>query len=171
MALAVKNPPANAGDSGSIPASGRSPGEGNSNQLQYSYLENPMDRGAWRAVVCGVTKSQTPLKQLSTHAAVWEEVLCNQARLGALFWHLQSSGQGFLPPDPPILPYTFLKALHIPSSSPPHWPPPPSPQALEHVQNWPSGPCPVALKNSWLLGWQIMGTNRSCDNIQSFRPL
>ena len=59
MALVVKNPPANAGDSGSIPASGRSPGEGNSNPLQYSYLENPMDRGAWRAMVRGVTESDT----------------------------------------------------------------------------------------------------------------
>ena len=43
----VKNPPANAGDSGSIPGSGRSPREGNGNPLQYSCLENPMDRGAW----------------------------------------------------------------------------------------------------------------------------
>ena len=49
VALAVKNPPANAGDirdTGSIPASGRSPGEGNGNPLQYSYLENSMDKGA-----------------------------------------------------------------------------------------------------------------------------
>ena len=43
----VKNLPANAGDSDSIPASGRSPGEGNGNLLQYSYLENLIDRGAW----------------------------------------------------------------------------------------------------------------------------
>ena len=42
----IKNPPANAGDTGSIPGSGRSPGEGNTNPLQYSCLENPMDRGA-----------------------------------------------------------------------------------------------------------------------------
>ena len=42
----VKNPPANAGDTGSIPESGRSPGEGNGNPLQYSYWENPMDREA-----------------------------------------------------------------------------------------------------------------------------
>ena len=46
----VKNPPASARDSGLIPGSGRSPGEGNSNPLQYSYLKNPMDRGAWRAI-------------------------------------------------------------------------------------------------------------------------
>ena len=55
----VKNLPANAGDmgSGSIPGLGRSPGEGNGNPLQYSCLENPMDRGAWQAPVHGVAKS------------------------------------------------------------------------------------------------------------------
>ena len=55
----VKNPPANAGDTGSTPGSGRSPGEGNGNPLQYSCLGNPTDRVAWRAIVHGVTKSQT----------------------------------------------------------------------------------------------------------------
>ena len=49
----------NAGDLGSIPGPGRSPGEGNGNQLQYSCLENPRDRGAWRATVHGVSKSRT----------------------------------------------------------------------------------------------------------------
>ena len=49
----------NAGDPGSIPGSGRSPGEGNGNPLQYSSLENPMDGGAWLATVHGVAKSQT----------------------------------------------------------------------------------------------------------------
>ena len=53
----VKNPPANVGDVGSVPGSGRSPGEGNGNPLQYSCLENPMDRGAWQARVHGVAKS------------------------------------------------------------------------------------------------------------------
>ena len=60
----VKNPPANAGDTGdmdSIPGSGRSPGEGNGNPLQYSCLENPMDKGAWQGTVHGVAKSQTRL--------------------------------------------------------------------------------------------------------------
>ena len=51
----------NAGDLGLIPGSGRSPGEGNGNPLQYSCLGNPMDRGAWRATVHGVAKSQTRL--------------------------------------------------------------------------------------------------------------
>ena len=49
----------NAGDLGSIPGSGRSPGEGNGNPLQYSCLENPMDGGAWKATVHGVAKSRT----------------------------------------------------------------------------------------------------------------
>ena len=52
----VKKPPASAGDTSSIPGSGRSPGGGNSNTLQYSCLENPMDGGAWLAAVHGVTK-------------------------------------------------------------------------------------------------------------------
>ena len=53
---AVKNPLANVGDAGSIPGSGRFPGVGNGNPLQYSCLENPMDRGDWRATVHGVLK-------------------------------------------------------------------------------------------------------------------
>ena len=55
----LKNPPANAGDAGLIPGSGRSSGEGNGNPLQYSCLQNPMDGGAWQATVHGVIKSQT----------------------------------------------------------------------------------------------------------------
>ena len=51
----------NVGDPGSTPGSGRSPGEGNGNPLQYSCLENPMDRGAWWATVHGVAKSCTRL--------------------------------------------------------------------------------------------------------------
>ena len=54
-----KEPVYNAGDLGSIPGSGRSPGEGNGDPLQYSCLENSMDRGTWRAIVHGITKSQT----------------------------------------------------------------------------------------------------------------
>ena len=52
----VKNTPANAGDVGSTPGLGRSPGKGNGNPLQYSHLGNPLDRGVWRAIVHGVTK-------------------------------------------------------------------------------------------------------------------
>ena len=54
----------NAGDPGSIPGMGRSSGEGNGNPLQYSCLENPMDRGAWQATVPGVSQSQTQLSEL-----------------------------------------------------------------------------------------------------------
>ena len=62
--LVGKNPPANAGDTGDaswIRESGRSPGEGNGSPLQYFRLENPMDRGAWQAIVHRVVKSQTQL--------------------------------------------------------------------------------------------------------------
>jgi len=58
----IKNPPANAGDArdmGLIPGSGKSLGEGDGNSLQYSHLENPMDRGTWQNTVCGVTESWT----------------------------------------------------------------------------------------------------------------
>ena len=60
----------NAGDPGSIPGSGRSPGEGNGNPLQYYCLENPMDRGAWRATVYGAAKSQTRLNDFTSLHAV-----------------------------------------------------------------------------------------------------
>ena len=69
--LVVKNLPDNAGDTrdvGLIPGLGRCPGGGHGNPLQYSSLENPIDRGAWRATVPGVTKGWTQLKGLSMHA-------------------------------------------------------------------------------------------------------
>ena len=69
VTLVVKNPPANAGDvrdAVSIPGSGRFPGGGQGNPVQYSCLENPMDRGAWRATVHRVAKSWTRLKPFST---------------------------------------------------------------------------------------------------------
>ena len=59
-----------AGDTGYTPASGRSPGGGHGNPLQYSCLENPMHRGAWRATVHRVTKSQTRLND-SAHTKVF----------------------------------------------------------------------------------------------------
>ena len=59
----IKNPPASAGDVGLISGSGRSPGEGNGNPLQYSHLGQPMVGGAWRATVHGVAKSQTRLSK------------------------------------------------------------------------------------------------------------
>ena len=71
MVLVVKNLRANSGDvrdTGSIPVLGRFSGKGNGNPLQYSGLENPMDRGAWQATVLGVAKSWTQLKQLSMYS-------------------------------------------------------------------------------------------------------
>ena len=61
VALVVKNPSTNAGDLGLIPGLRQFPDEGNGNSLQYSCLENPMDRGAWSATVHGVAKSRTRL--------------------------------------------------------------------------------------------------------------
>ena len=65
VVVVVKNPPANAEDVrnvGSVPELGRSPGGGHGNPLQYSCLENAMDRGGWQATVCRVAESQTQLK-------------------------------------------------------------------------------------------------------------
>ena len=66
----VKNPSASVEDirdAGSVPGLGRSPGEGHGNPLQYSCLENPMDRGAWRVTIPRVAKSQIQLKRQHTH--------------------------------------------------------------------------------------------------------
>ena len=75
LALVVKNPPANAGDirdAGSVLGSGRSPGGEHGNPLQYSCLENPMDKGAWWATDHRVAENQTQLKRLSTHTSlIW----------------------------------------------------------------------------------------------------
>ena len=68
--LVVKNPPANAGSVGLIPGSGRPPGEGNGNPLQYSCLENPMEREAWWATVYGAAKSQTQLSMQHSRLGV-----------------------------------------------------------------------------------------------------
>ena len=70
VSLVVNSPPANASvrEAGSIPGSGRSPGGGHDNPLQYPCLENPVDRGVWWATFHSVTKSQTQLEYLSMHA-------------------------------------------------------------------------------------------------------
>ena len=70
VSQAVKVSAYNAGDVGSIPGWRRSPGEGNGNPLQYSCLENPMDRGAWQTTVHWITMSQTQLKWLLAHKAL-----------------------------------------------------------------------------------------------------
>ena len=77
VALVAKNPPASAGDKrevGLIPGSGRFPGGGHGNPLHYSCLENPLDRGAWRATVHEVTESRTRLKWPSRHMRTLVEI-------------------------------------------------------------------------------------------------
>ena len=87
VSLVVRNPPANVGhvrDGGLIPGSGKSPGGGHGNSLQYSCLKNPMDRGAWRDTAHRVEKSWTWLERLSTHAYMYyftKECACKPAML------------------------------------------------------------------------------------------
>ena len=81
----VKASACNAGDLGSIPGSGRSPGEENGNPLQYSCLENPMDGGAWWATVHGIAKSQTRLSDFTF-------------TLGSIFWFLKIIFKPIHPP-------------------------------------------------------------------------
>ena len=83
VALVVKNPPDSAGDirdSGSIPGLGGSPGRGPGKTLQYSCLENPLDRGAWWATVHRVSKSRTGLKRLSTHTRAISPLDCEHIK-------------------------------------------------------------------------------------------
>ena len=90
--LVVRNLPADAGDIGDlglIPGSGRSPGGGHGNPLQYSCLENPVDRGAWWATVHGVAQSQT---RLSLHAA--HDGVRVQPRPGQMIYLQLSLGLG-----------------------------------------------------------------------------
>ena len=87
----VKASACNARDLSSIPGSGRSPGEGNGNPLQYSCLENPMDRGAWWATVHGVTKSRTRLSDFTSlhfnsKKTLSENRMYVQRRLSTLLW-------------------------------------------------------------------------------------
>ena len=80
---AVMNPPASVGDSGDmclIPGLGRPPGVGNSNPLQYSCLENSMDRGVWWATVHEVTKESDTAEQLNKQARIFDERRCKNAQ-------------------------------------------------------------------------------------------
>ena len=97
----IKNLPLNAGDekdTGLIPGSGRSPGGGIGNPLQYSFLENPMDRGAWQAIVHGVAKSQTQLSNFTFpfHLHALEKEMATHS--GAPAWRIPGTGEpGGLP--------------------------------------------------------------------------
>ena len=117
MEQLVKNPLANAGDArdvGLSPRSGRSPGVGNGNPLQYSCLENPMDRKAWRSIVHGVTKTWT---DLSVHA----HISTNKHR------HLLPDADTFNPDTPKHLdierhlfsPISFIHYAHAQASQDP----------------------------------------------------
>ena len=141
VAQVVKNSPDNAGDkrdTGSIPGLERSPGEGNGNPLQYSCLENPMDRGAWRATVHGVAKSWSQLKQL--RSSIMPLIIFNV--------FLQSN----------VLEINFLVCYNIISASlycccsvcltpwdPMDW--------LQHARLPCPLPCPGACSNSCPLSW------------------
>ena len=101
MAQWVKNPPGNAGDTGdtgSIPGSGRSPGGGNGNPLQYSCLGSPMDRGAWWAAVHGVAECQTRLSDFTFtfHFHALEKEMATHSSV--LAWRIPGTGEpGGLP--------------------------------------------------------------------------
>ena len=85
----------NAGDLGSILGSGKSPGEGVGNPLQYSCLENPVDGGAWWAAVHRVAQSRTRLKRLSMHACIKKEMATHSS---VLAWRIPGTGEpGGLP--------------------------------------------------------------------------
>ena len=140
VVLVVENPAANAGDrdTGLIPGSRRSPGEGNRNPLQYSCLENPMDRGAWQAIVHRVTKSWTQLNQPNMHTCtleLWEDCSretmttlikvkcatyhhCHGFDLPDLYKLLQKAGLSPITPLLLLVPFChLLKMKQHPSSS------------------------------------------------------
>ena len=86
----VKNLLANAGDTGSIPGLGRSPGGGHGNPLQYSCLENARDGGAWWAAIYGVAQSRTRLKQLSSSSILIRSVSLSPSSSPVLAYCLTS---------------------------------------------------------------------------------
>ena len=105
----LKNPPANAGDTGSVPGLGRSPGEGNGNPLQYSCLWNPVDRGAWRPTAHGVAKSQTrPSDWACTHRVISKRGGVRPGlsafRIGVLWNHLAEAGRNLKLCSSPFVP-------------------------------------------------------------------
>ena len=104
-----KNPSANAGDTGSVPGSGRCPGEGHGNPLQYSCLENPRDRGAWQATVYGVTRVR---HNLATKQQQQKYTLKN------LFWKLNQQDSISQDSEQAGLPSGSLSCLCYPITCP-----------------------------------------------------
>ena len=91
----LKKSVCNAGDPGSIPGSGRSSGEGNGNPLQYSWLENPMNREAWRAIVHGVAKSWDMTEQLTLSLFLPSSALLICIDHSFIFWHRKEDANNF----------------------------------------------------------------------------
>ena len=122
MALVVKNLLANAGnirETASVPGLGRSPGEGHGDPLQYSCLENPMDRGAWWATVHRVTKSWIRLKRLSTdaHRKFKSSVKGMNAMILSHADVVYTEGNRLsLPPRSFFLSLSLLSLSHLPSN-------------------------------------------------------
>ena len=115
----LKNPPASTGDArdaGSIPGLGRSPGVGNGNTLQYSCLENPMDRGAWRAMVHGVAKSWTRLSTAQNMVVlllVFKGISILSSIVATLIYIPTNNGRGFpFVPSPELTVGKFLDDGH-----------------------------------------------------------
>ena len=113
---AVKNPPANAGDTGPIPGSRIPTGEGNCNPLQYSCLRNHMNRDAWLATVHGVAKSQTWLSDYTTTTALH---LCCSLRGGSLYpfpgrWSLLFCNEEHFREVGLALPWSLAAVVHFP---------------------------------------------------------
>ena len=109
-------------DKGSIPGSGKSPGEGNGNPLEYSCLGNPMHRGAWQATVHGVGKSQTWLKWLSMHTHFPFMVLitpCNHIPLYNYFIYFLAALRGLWDLSSPTRYWTKTTTVKV--LSPSHW--------------------------------------------------
>ena len=94
----VKVSASSVGDLGSIPGSGRSPGEGNGNPLQYSCLENPMDRESWQATVQGVAKSRTRLSNFTMGSNIHNFIIIhrNKVVISLAIFSLWSLGMTFL---------------------------------------------------------------------------
>ena len=122
VALVVKNLPANAGDTSSIPEPGRSPEGGHGNSLQYSGLENPTDSGAWWATVHGVAKSQSRPKQLSPDAYRLQSLVLSSPAVcdlpNILFYLYQPEGWCGFPLRPHVhtgVPCAHTHTPHTPS--------------------------------------------------------